>query len=475
MPTTIEIPDRLKSLVPALQRLIDESESRARRAAIAGTLDYSEFEKVIESRVAELECAVHGSMLGALDVDATRVTINGVVHTKVGRHSTTYMTKAGPVEVSRSLFRRVGDRNGPTVDLVALRAQMVEGVWLPAAARAMARFLAQGTSREAETLAKEAGRLPYSRTSFERIGHAVGAAYVGNREAIDRAVIDRFEAPAEATSISVSLDRVAVPMEEPLPRPVGRPRKGAPKRPVARVWHMAYCGSVTLHDATGEALHTIRCGTMPAGDAQRLCERMADEVLAVLSNTEITRVTLVCDGAPEMWNLLDAEFPKERFLEMGIQVVRLVDYWHVIEKLSAAASVIDAGGDGAVARTWRVSLLNQSHAAEGILAELQASGRRDVLVGKSRPVHDAITYLENHADRLNYRSARRQGLPIGSGNVEATCKSLFGVRMNRGGARWKHQTGEEVINLRALALSDSWDVAMPLVLQVPHVAIRRVA
>ncbi|MBK8975929.1 MAG: hypothetical protein IPM29_08375 [Planctomycetes bacterium] len=97
-----------------------------------------------------------------------------------------------------------------------------------------------------------------------------------------------------------------------------------------------------------------------------------------------------------------------------------------------------------------------------ILAELEASWCEpvdDTMVTDSL-VHDAITYLTNHAHRMNYAGARAKGLPIGSGTVEATCKRLIGVRMKRAGSRWKHDTGDHVIKLRGLALSHQWDAAM---------------
>jgi hypothetical protein len=46
--------------------------------------------------------------------------------------------------------------------------------------------------------------------------------------------------PKQAHNVSVSLDRVSVPMEEPRLRPVGRPTKNAAKRPITRAFRMAY-------------------------------------------------------------------------------------------------------------------------------------------------------------------------------------------------------------------------------------------
>ena len=101
---------------------------------------------------------------------------------------------------------------------------------------------------------------------------------------------------------------------------------------------------------------------------------------------------------------------------------------------------------------WKFQLLNRSQASEEIWTELETSGFKEARVGKNAPVKDALTYLKNHRVQLDYAAARRLGLAIASGPLEATCKSLFNQRFKRSGSRWKERTGEHILHLRALVL-----------------------
>jgi hypothetical protein len=184
-------------------------------------------------------------------------------------------------------------------------------------------------------------------------------------------------------------------------------------------------------------------------------------------------VILLADGAPELWKLLTGSLNAET---LGVPVRPVVDLWRRREKLGSAARLLSGEAQGSAGlHGWRLRLLNRSGSVTEILQELYTSGKAEVAVGTSRPVHEAITYLENHQARMNYAAARRHGLPVGSGNGEATCKRLVAVRMKRPGARWKEETGEHLLNLRALARSDRWEPAMPLTLRPLRKAIRLAA
>lgn len=467
---TIEVPEELAE---AVSKVAAELEAGLAAIGSGKPLDFAEWERRAAASVSELERDVVRRLLRGLDIDAAHVRVDGRLHARVGRYKATYRTQAGEVQVERSLYREVGVRNGPTVDAVSLRAGCVETGWLPETAKAMAYLVGCGTSREAEGTSRALHRLPYSRSSFEQVAHAVGALYGAERVHVEAALVEALEVPQGAHCVSLSLDRVALPMEEPKARPVGRPRQDAPKRPVDVVFRMAYAACLTFHDAQGQALQSLRSGRMPEGDVEGLCERLARHTQAALSQKPSLQVAVLTDGAPEMHQRLDEAL--EKHAPAATAPVRLVDFWHLMEKLGAASLLLAGDKAKALRERWKLSLLNTPGAIWRIASGLHESGKRDVVVGDRRPVHEALTYIENHGERMHYADARAAGLPIGSGNVEATCKSLIGVRMKRSGSRWKEHSGQHVIDLRSLVLSDCWDAAMDHTLAPLRAQVRRAA
>ena len=463
---TIDVPDEVAELFKALEARLRSLE--ADKTGAAPAIPQPEFDKVTAGIALELK----RRGLQALDIDAEVVLVDGKRHKRVLRSEATFYAKEGPIEVTRGLFRRCGERNGPTVDPIAARVGAI-GTWLPDVAKVAAFMMQQGTSREAEATGKTTTAHAYSRSSFERVAHAVGALHELVRDEVEDALARRCVIPTKAVSLSVALDRVAVPMEEPKPRPKGRPRKGAAKRPVDRVWHMAYVATVTFHDDDGNALHTIRYGRMPGLGCDDLLGRMLADVLQfLLRSPGSMKVALLSDGAAEMVDALDAVFNRG---SLDRDCHRLIDFWHVIEKLGVAAKAIHGTKAEPVIARWKLLLLNSTQAVSRILNELYASKLEGLIVDNEKPVHDAITYLHNQGDRMGFVAARAAGLPIGSGNVEATCKSLIGQRLVRTGSRWLEGTGQHIIDLRAHALSNRFDDAMDLTLAPLVRHIRRVA
>lgn len=141
----------------------------------------------------------------------------------------------------------------------------------------------------------------------------------------------------------------------------------------------------------------------------------------------------------------------------------------MLEKLAAAART-RAKSEATLAR-WRMRLLNDDGAIEAIESEIESWGSREHKVGKSQPRHEALTYIENHREQMRYASVRAQGLPIGSGSVESTCKQLVAQRFRYSGQRWSREGAQAILNLRVLHLSQRWDGAMELLRRAHQVEV----
>src|SRR5262249_24694607 len=280
MQIVLEIPEELKAVGEAVAAMVTQIETAWRSTSGSQAVAYAEIEAQLAAGAAGIGGAGHQAILQGLDVDQPRVRIDGQVYAAVGRYKAAYYTMAGPVEVTRTLYREVRERNAKTVNAVSLRTGAVDEVWLPGVAQAMAYLLQHGTAREAEATARRLGRVPYARASFERVGQTIGAQYMERQGGHQGGPDEREELAPDAGGVSVGVAwaGVSLPREEARMEAQPDPCSGKPVRKVVRQFRMAYCATVTLHDGEGQALHTLRYGRMPQGDIDQLCAGLAAEV-----------------------------------------------------------------------------------------------------------------------------------------------------------------------------------------------------
>lgn len=63
---------------------------------------------------------------------------------------------------------------------------------------------------------------------------------------------------------------------------------------------------------------------------------------------------------------------------------------------------------------------------------------------------------------MRYASLRAQHVPMGSGVVEAACKTLVSQRLKRSGMRWRTAGGQAILTFRALCQSERFERAWSL-------------
>ena len=78
---------------------------------------------------------------------------------------------------------------------------------------------------------------------------------------------------------------------------------------------------------------------------------------------------------------------------------------------------------------------------------------------KRKRIGEVLRYFRHNRHRMRYAQAKARHLPIGSGVVEAACKSLVSQRLKCSGMRWRHDGGQAILTLRALVRSERFEPA----------------
>jgi hypothetical protein len=149
------------------------------------------------------------------------------------------------------------------------------------------------------------------------------------------------------------------------------------------------------------------------------------------------------DGAPWIWGMAD---------ELFYGATQIVDIFHAREHLfGLGKALFGASSEEAVA--W--SSARKEELEAGRFDELLAAVKERAATNDE--ARKALDYFTINRARMDYPEFRRRGLMIGSGNVEAGCKTVVGVRLKRAGMHWSVQGANAIIALRCSRLSGRFD------------------
>jgi len=413
-----------------------------------GVEGFESFEREVHALFVEAEREVLAESLERLDVDVPWVVIEGRKHSRVLRASETYTSAVGPVTVTRTLYRA---GRGKAVAPMALRAGIVEGHWTPLAARQASYLVAQLTPQECEATLRELGNMTPSKSSLDRLPKALSERWEGEREGHEAALREHLEVPEAAVSMAVSLDGVMVPMKDGAREAKRAEARAAGRRTKGPAGYQEVgCASLSFYDAGGERLDTIRFARMPEAKKVTLKSMLAAEVEAVLARRPELTVVKVADGAKDNWTFLTGLVPEGE---------ARVDFFHAAEQLKAALDA--AYGENAPKGRAQFDKLRHvlRHDAEGAAKVIRALVYLRDKHPRRKRIGEVLGYFRRHRRRMDYAAAAERHLPIGSGVVEATCKTLATQRLKRSGMRWRHAGGQAILTLRALVQSKRFEHA----------------
>ncbi len=166
-----------------------------------------------------------------------------------------------------------------------------------------------------------------------------------------------------------------------------------------------------------------------------------------------TTKVVIGDGAVWIWNLADRHFPS---------AIQIVDLYHARQHLWKIAALLHPQ-DQAAKKLWITPLkdLLDDGDIEPLVTHLREIAAAHADAGLAQEILKEAEYFATNADRMRYPEFREKGLFVGSGVVEAGCKSVIGSRLKRSGMFWTVRGANAIIALRCCRINgrfeDYWE------------------
>lgn len=354
--------------------------------------------------------------------------------TRVGRRPVWIRTLWGDITIWRAYYVRDGGGGGSTP------ADSILGLWN------------RCTPQLARTVSVLASEVPFETAAA--VLHMTTAATVKGRQfhrlAADAGVAAQHWArhrkplPDAPEVLYVSYDGTGVPM-----RPehlAGRRGKGPDGIARTREVRLGCVFTQTTLDEVGRPVRDPNSTTYVSGllNSEQFGRLIKAEAVR-RGARKARRVVVLSDGANWCGKAAAMNFPR---------ALHILDFYHAAEHVRELSRALFGEGRKATVqfKAWRRALL-RGKADDVIRAARELTGQADDPDGASRQ----IAYLQKNRPHMQYDRYRREGLFIGSGVIEAGCKTVVAQRTKRSGMFWGQKGLEHILALRCLKLGNELD------------------
>ena len=362
------------------------------------------------------------------------------------------LTIVGPVRLSRPYYLCSRCHVGQFPVDVALDIENTE--FSPGVRRMQALVGQQAPFDHGREQLKILAGLQVTTKSVERIAEAIGADIVQReQEEIQKALqLDLPVRPGEPIPILyVQMDGTGVPVvkKETLDRQGKTEGQPAHTREVK----LGCAFTQTTWDQEGFAIRDSDSTTYTGAieTAVEFGKRIYREALKQGWRLAKKKV-VIGDGAEWIWNLVAEHFP---------DAIRIVDLYHARQHLWEVARQLypqEEAKQKAWMKVHQKRLLDKGK-IEKLVVALRAIHTTNGQV--TEKIRNEADYFERNAQRMRYPKFRRQHLFVGSGVVEAGCRTVVGSRLKQSGMFWTVRGANAILALRCSHLNgrfeDYWE------------------
>ena len=297
----------------------------------------------------------------------------------------------------------------------------------------------EASYQKAEAHLRETGGIHISARQIQRTVQRIGA---GAQEWQQREALKPLPECKPAPVLYVSADATGLPMrKEELEGRKGKQPDGTAKT------RSAYLGcAFTQHqrDEKGHPVRDYESTTYVSGmeGLEKFGPVLRQEAIR-RNMAEAARIVLLIDGAVGLEKMGQLNFP---------QATQIVDFWHAVDHAGKVVEALLGSREHPQYQTQRSRWVRRllGNGVENLIKETrqQCTGEAN-----EQSVEEQLAYFVHNAPRMKYRTFRREGLFIGSGVIEAGCKTVIGSRCKQSGMFWGKPGAENVLALRCIGAS----------------------